>query len=182
MVEQQLQADGAADRDPGVPERRPVVPTLLLHVGDQPQHPLGQLLDRERIGRHGTVVAVTGQVPREHVEGVGQVGGAVGPQGTGAGAERRAEHEQGQLGTVGCAGHADAGDDRDHVRTAMGAVLRVRQTRATRPSRRPTATAMATVARAALRLMASTLTLLTSTNVSSDWDVSNQRVREALPR
>ena len=73
MVEQELQADGAADRDAGVGERRTRIAALLLDVGDERQHALGQLGHGERLVRHGPVVAVAGEVPGEDVEVVGQV-------------------------------------------------------------------------------------------------------------
>ena len=117
MVEQELQADGAADRDAGVGERRTRIAALLLDVGDERQHALGQLGHRERLVRNGPVVAVAGEVPGEHVEVVGQVLGAVGPQRPGTGAEGRSEDQQRQLRAVAGAGHPDAGDDGGHAST-----------------------------------------------------------------
>ena len=57
MVEQELQADGAADRDAGVGERRPRIAALLLDVADERQDAPGQLGDGEWLVRHGPVFA-----------------------------------------------------------------------------------------------------------------------------
>ena len=83
---------------------------LLLHVVDRAQDTLGELGHREGLGRNGEVVAVSGQVPRDHVEDIAEVLGAPAPEGGGRGAERRAGDEQRQLGAVRGAGEADRGD------------------------------------------------------------------------
>ena len=54
-----------------------------------------------------------GKVPGDHVEDVGELLGTPAPERRGGGAQRRAEHQQRQLGAVGGSGEPDRGDGRD---------------------------------------------------------------------
>ncbi len=197
-VEQELQADRTADRVTGVGEAAAEVVALGEQRVDDLEDAGGQLGHRERLLGHGAVVAVTRQVPRDHVEGVGEAGGAGGPERGGRGADRRTEHQQRQLGPVAGAGQADGGD----ARLVIGAPLRVRRRlgpaapRGRRPWRRGShrprrsrpASAMLrcsarTSSRAAARRVAiRSACTLSPASSSLVWDAATTRPAEQRPQ
>ncbi len=79
-VDEQLEPDSAADSDAGVAELAAVLATLVEDVVDDRDNTTREVGHGERLLGDPGVVPVAGEVPGDHVEVLGEVGGAGDPR------------------------------------------------------------------------------------------------------